>query len=107
MQSFVMHDVDSLATASSGPTTCPHIAGGLFAPSLAQATSTPAAMTAANADAATALSDKLGASGAGTYVDGSGKMVVAVTNPASAERVRAAGAVAKIVKYSSAQLTAA
>ncbi len=83
------------------------LAGGLFAPSMAQAASTPTPMTAADADAATALSDKLGASGAGTYVDTNGKMVVAVTDAAAAQQVRSAGAVAKVVKYSATQLTAA
>jgi len=73
---------------------------------MAQA-STSVSMTAANADAATALADSLGASGAGTYLDAGGKMVVAVTTTAAAQRVRAAGAVAQLVRYSTADLTSA
>jgi streptogrisin D len=83
------------------------IGGVLFAPSIAQAA--PArSMTAADADAAAGLSAKLGDRSAGSYLDAtSGKMVVTVTDAAAAQTVRAAGAVPKMVRHSSAQLAGA
>jgi streptogrisin D len=50
------------------------------------------------------LADHLGARAAGTYLDASGKMVIAVTDANAASAVRAAGAVPKMVAHSSAQL---
>ena len=80
------------------------LVGGLLAPSAARAA--PAALGAADASTAIALSDKLGAKSAGTYLDAAtGRMVVAVTDGAAAATVRAAGGFAKVVKYSAADLS--
>jgi streptogrisin D len=83
------------------------VAGTLLAPSLAQAA--PAnTMSAANADAAQGLADKLGDRSAGTYLDSAtGKMVVTVTDSAAARTVSTAGAVPKVVRHSAAQLAGA
>ncbi|MGC9665942.1 S1 family peptidase [Planosporangium sp. 12N6] len=83
------------------------VTGVLAVPSLAQAA--PAAtMTAANADAAQRLADRLGARSAGSYLDSTtGKMVVTVTDDAAAQTVSTAGAVPKLVRYGSAQLNSA
>lgn len=79
--------------------------GGVLWPSAAQAAPTP--LTAARAGDAVALSDTLGARSAGAYLDAAtGRMVVTVTDATAAAGVRAAGAVAKQVKYSAAQLDA-
>jgi streptogrisin D len=80
----------------------------LTAAALAAAPSASAAPTAKVADAETvrALASRLGDQAtAGTYVDlASGKLVVAVTDQASAQTVRSAGATAKLVSRSSADL---
>ncbi|MFY1671767.1 S1 family peptidase [Plantactinospora sp. WMMB334] len=59
----------------------------------------------ASPEAATALSERLGARSAGTYLDASGKMVVTVTDEAAARQVRASGAVARIVARGSTELS--
>ena len=75
----------------------------LLIPSAAQAA--PAALR--DAAKAAALSAELGQRSAGSYLDrASGRMVVTVTDTASAARVRTAGGVAKQVKYSGAALEA-
>lgn len=65
----------------------------------------------ASPDAATALSERLGARSAGTYLDQTtGKMVVTVTDEAAAREVRAAGATPRMVARGAdelAQVTAA
>jgi streptogrisin D len=80
----------------------------LTAGALAPAPSASAAPTPKAADAQTvrALASRLGDQAtAGTYVDlASGKLVVAVTDQAGAQAVRSAGAVAKLVTRSSADL---
>jgi alpha-lytic protease prodomain-containing protein len=70
----------------------------------------PTGAQAAPADPASvsgALSAVLGDRSAGSYLDESGALVVTVTDAASAAQVRAAGAVAKMVTRSGAQLAAA
>ena len=77
--------------------------GALVVPSAAQAA--PVALRADDAAAAVALSDRLGVRSAGAYLDAaSGRMVVAVTDEAAAATVRAAGGVARMVRYSAADL---
>ena len=89
-----------LAVALAAPVL---IGWALFAPGSAQAA--PAPMLAGDASAATSLSDGLGARSAGSYLDAaSGRMVVTVTDAAAAAQVERAGAVAKLVKHSSAKL---
>ncbi|MGN9905978.1 S1 family peptidase [Phytohabitans sp. LJ34] len=78
--------------------------GAVLWPSAAQAAPEP--LLAADAPAATSLSTSLGARSAGAYIDASGRMVVTVTDAAAAKQVRQAGATAKTVKYSAAQLDA-
>jgi streptogrisin D len=79
--------------------------GAVLWPSAAQAA--PAALLAADASDATALSATLGARSGGAYLDAAtGRMVVTVTDATAARQVRSAGAVAKTVKYSAAQLDA-
>jgi len=81
------------------------IVGTVLWPSAAQAAPEP--LLATDAPAATSLSERLGAKSAGAYIDtASGRMVVAVTDANAAKAVRQAGAVAKTVKYSTAQLDA-
>ncbi|MFY1634173.1 S1 family peptidase [Solwaraspora sp. WMMB335] len=71
-------------------------------PSAAQAA--PAPLLAADAEAAVELSEDLGAL---AFLDeATGRMVVTVTDEAAARTVRAAGAVAKTVAYSAADLAA-
>ena len=71
---------------------------GLGAAGSAQA----AGLSPARADA---VADKLGTRAAGTYFDRSREaMVVAVTDQAAAERVRAAGGAARVVEHSAAEL---
>lgn len=74
------------------------------------ATSAPAAAAPMHADRASeafALVQRLGNRSAGAYLDpASGRVVVAVTDEASAARVRAAGALPKLVRYSTAELRA-
>ncbi|GAB3500902.1 S1 family peptidase [Phytohabitans suffuscus] len=79
------------------------LVGTVLWPSAAQAA--PELLFAADAPAATSLSASLGARSAGAYIDAAtGRMVVAVTDATAAKQVRQAGAVAKTVKYSTAQL---
>jgi len=82
------------------------VTGLLLAPSIARAATT-GPMTLANAASAETLVAKLGAQSAGSYLDAGGRMVVAVTNQAAAESVKAAGAIPRIVARSGAQLAAA
>ncbi|RQX59068.1 serine protease, partial [Micromonospora chalcea] len=58
-------------------------------------------------DAAATLVEKLGARAAGTYADASGKMIVTVTDTATARQVRDAGAIPKIVARGADKLNAA
>ena len=82
------------------------VAGTLVTGSLLGAPA-QAAPTALSPDAAATLVEKLGARAAGTYADASGKMVVTVTDTATARQVRAAGAVPKIVSRGADKLNAA
>jgi streptogrisin D len=79
-------------------------AAALFAAPSAQAATSPAAL---DGQAATTLANRLGADKtAGTYIDrATGRTVVTVTDAATADTVRASGAVAKLVTRSSADLT--
>jgi streptogrisin D len=85
-------------------------AGAMLAAPTAQAapaTATDAAIVATS-QLATTLADQLGSNTAGSYLDSvTGKLVVTVTAEAAAQKVRAAGASAKIVKHSAAMLQAA
>ncbi|MEV6347712.1 S1 family peptidase [Actinoplanes sp. NPDC051851] len=85
----------------------PAVLLGAFLASPAQAT--PGAAADAAATRATALSEKLGTGAtAGAYYDSAtGSMVVTVTTAAAAAKVRAIGAVAKLVRNSGADLDAA
>jgi len=79
------------------------VLGILVAPAAAVA----APLRAADATKAVALADKLTGQSGGSYLDAAtGRMVVTVTDEAAAKQVRAAGAVAKQVTYSTAQLDA-
>jgi streptogrisin D len=79
------------------------VVGALTIPAIANAD-----VSTFDAAAAGTLSTQLGDSTAGSYLDAaSGKMVVTVTNPAAAKRVRAAGGIAKTVAHSGAQLAGA
>lgn len=81
-------------------------ASGLLVSTLLIGSPAQAASPGLGAAGAEALSARLGASTAGTYVDGaSGRIVVTVTDSAAASAVRAAGGVAKVVARSTAQLT--
>ncbi|MBF5033270.1 MULTISPECIES: S1 family peptidase [unclassified Micromonospora] len=82
------------------------VAGTLVTGSLLGAPA-QAAPTALSPDAAATLVEKLGARAAGTYADASGKMVVAVTDTATARQVRNAGAIPKIVARGADKLNAA
>src|SRR2546421_252459 len=84
----------ALALAAAGV-----LVGALALPAVASAAPTPL-----SADSASTFADRLGARAAGTYLDASGKMVIAVTDANAATAVRAAGAVPKLVTHSSAQL---
>jgi streptogrisin D len=61
----------------------------------------------ASPDAAAGLAERLGDRSAGAYADASGKMVVTVTDESAARQVRAAGAIAKIVKRGAGELNRA
>ena len=82
------------------------VAGALAAPSAQAAPAAPSAAPAAvTADVQSVKLDRaLGANSLGSYVDGSGKLVVNVTDQASAATVRASGATPKFVAHSAAQL---
>ncbi|MFJ8830319.1 alpha-lytic protease prodomain-containing protein [Micromonospora aurantiaca] len=82
------------------------VAGTLVTGSLLGAPA-QAAPTALSPDAAATLVEKLGDRAAGTYADASGKMIVAVTDTATARQVRAAGAIPKIVARGADKLNAA
>ncbi|WP_457034109.1 S1 family peptidase [Kitasatospora sp. P5_F3] len=78
----------------------------LALPSAAVARATPVGEQAAAV--ATALQQSLGEErSAGSYLDGSGRLVVTVTDQSAAQQVRATGAVAQLVTRSGAQLAAA
>jgi streptogrisin D len=82
--------------------------GALLNPSGADAKATAAVASGLQAaSVATTLAADLGASSAGSYLDGSGALVVNVSDSAAADKVRAAGAVPKLVTRSAAQLAAA
>jgi streptogrisin D len=80
----------------------PVLIGWAFAPGTAQAAPTP--LRADKADTAAALSSRLGDRSAGSYAGADGRMVVTVTDESAAATVRAAGAIAKLVKNSGARL---
>ena len=84
------------------------VAAALAAPAAEAAPAAPsAAAPAATADVqSVALAKTLGAKSAGSYVDSAGKLVVNVTDQASAATVRAAGATPRLVAHSAAQLAA-
>ncbi|HEX6501519.1 MAG TPA: S1 family peptidase [Micromonosporaceae bacterium] len=75
------------------------VAAALIAPTGAQAA------PIADINAANAVANSLGDRAAGVFQDSSGNFVVAVTDTAAARTVHAAGALAKVVKYSTAQLS--
>ncbi|BFV60510.1 S1 family peptidase [Kitasatospora sp. CMC57] len=78
----------------------------LALPSTAVARATPTGEQAAAV--ATALQQSLGEERtAGSYLDGSGRLVVTVTDQSAAQQVRATGAVPQLVTRSGAQLAAA
>jgi streptogrisin D len=82
------------------------LVGSAFAASPAAAA--PSGDTSAATTAlATKLAETLGSRTAGSYVDASGKLVVTVTDQATADTVRASGATAKFVARSGATLAAA
>lgn len=80
--------------------------GALFAAPAQAAPAAPAAPAAATDQAALAetLAKRLGSRTAGAYLDGSGKAVVTVTSASDAAAVQAAGATARTVARSGAQL---
>jgi streptogrisin D len=82
------------------------VVAALAAPAAQAAPAAPsAAAPAAAADVqSVALAKALGAKSVGSYVDATGKLVVNVTDQASAATVRAAGATPKLVAHSAARL---
>jgi len=78
------------------------VVGALTIPAIANA-----GVSTFDAAAAGTLTAQLGDSSAGSYLDASGKMVVTVTDAASAKRVRSAGGIARMVAHSGAQLASA
>ncbi len=84
------------------------VAGALAAPAAQAAPAAPsAAPAAATADVQSVnLARALGSNSLGSYVDSSGKLIVNVTDQASAATVRASGATAKFVAHSAARLAA-
>ncbi len=85
------------------------VAGAIAAPSAQAAPAAPAAPAlAVTADVQSVdLASALGSKSAGSYVDSAGKLVVNVTDEASAATVRASGATPKYVAHSAATLAAA
>ena len=83
------------------------VAGTMVAGSLLSAPAQAAPVSFATPDAAAALSERLGARSAGTYIDAAGKSVVTVTDAAAARQVTAAGATPKIVKRGATELNKA
>jgi streptogrisin D len=84
------------------------VAAAVAAPAAQAAPAAPsAAAPAATADVqSVALAKALGASSVGSYVDSAGKLVVNVTDGASAATVRASGATPRLVTRSAARLAA-
>jgi streptogrisin D len=83
------------------------VAAALAAPAAQAAPAGPsvAAPAAATADVqSVALAKALGSSSAGSYVDSAGKLVVNVTDQATAAKVQASGATPRLVARSAAQL---
>jgi streptogrisin D len=83
------------------------VVAALAAPAAEAAPAAPsaAAPAAATADVqSVALAKSLGAKSVGSYVNSAGKLVVNVTDQASAAAVRASGATPKLVAHSAAQL---
>jgi streptogrisin D len=83
------------------------LAGSAFAVSPAAAAVVSADSAFAASVLATTLDAQLGARDAGSYVDSAGKLVVNVTDSATADSVAAAGATPRYVKHSGATLAAA
>ncbi|MEU1602804.1 S1 family peptidase [Micromonospora matsumotoense] len=83
------------------------MAGTLVTSVLLGAPAQAAPASPASPDAAASLADRLGDRAAGTYADANGAMVVAVTDSAAAQQVRAAGATPKLVTRGAAQLRSA
>jgi streptogrisin D len=83
------------------------LAGGTFAATPASAAPVSADTAFAASTLATSLETTLGDSTAGSYVDSAGKLVVNVTDAATAKSVKAAGATPRYVKNSGATLAAA
>lgn len=83
------------------------VAGAFVAPAAQAAPAAPAAAPTVSADVQSVqLTDALGTRAAGSYVSG-GKLIVNVTDEATAAAVRASGATPKLVARSGAQLAAA
>jgi streptogrisin D len=81
------------------------LAGALVAPAAQAAPATPSVAPAATADVqSVTLASTLGAKSVGSYVDSAGKLIVNVTDQASAATVRASGATPKLVAHSAARL---
>ncbi|GAA3915885.1 S1 family peptidase [Actinoplanes auranticolor] len=84
------------------------LAGSAFASPASAAPTGPAADPSfAPSALATTLDTRLGASAAGSYVDSAGKLVVNVTDAATAKSVSAAGATPRYVTHSGAAMAAA
>jgi streptogrisin D len=79
------------------------VAGALAAPAAQAAPAAPSATVSADVQSVN-LARTLGANSLGSYVDSSGKLVVNVTDQASAATVRASGATPRFVAHSAAQL---
>jgi streptogrisin D len=93
--------------ALAGAGTAALVASAFLLPT-ANAATGPATGQASALKLASQMLTSLGGHSAGQYYDAqSGKLVVNVTNAADASTVRAAGAVARTVKYSTAQLDSA
>jgi streptogrisin D len=81
------------------------MATGLVAGAVSATAIANAGTTTLSAAAADTMTSQLGDRAAGSWLDAAtGKMTVAVTDAAAAQRVRAAGGTAKLVAHSSAQL---
>ena len=95
--------------ALSGASVLALTAGALLLPGAGAATAAPAAApSAARAQATAALVARLGEHTAGSYYDAAARhFVVNITDPSAAAPVRAAGAVPRSVRYSTARLRAA
>ncbi|WP_269756642.1 S1 family peptidase [Amycolatopsis aidingensis] len=105
--------------AIAGPEEPPDIPAAAGAPDLGTAMREDLGLTSAQvrarlaaeanaAEAARALRGTLGPSYAGSWFDSSaGRLVVAVTDPARSDRIRAAGARPRVVEHSMAELTGA